>query len=568
MKFLTLKLNKTTQILLSLLLVLGMLFLASCGPQPNKLQLDDQEAAVKATGRLQGEAVRIDNRPIRLPENSDQNSNKNPNQQTQSPTTEVEINFVDYKNVEIEANFDTDIIRVNFDVVFSFLPNQPKQSVVLEGRIEDEGQNRGFANLHPVATKIQDGTSVTPPIVGKARCIESCDRMVLDIITKDQNGKVKSEQFEVATATRVQNGQTTKIDIHAEEESPELTQADSTEDNTQTEDLKDNEIEVNFDDAGTNGVPGAYAQATMTTESIAPLVQSIVQYGISLMSSKDQEKAKETLTQIPPPPSRGDDVVIIDDSSTPSSDNLFPYQLGFGYEGKAIQFYYSYCEIPVKNQEPTVQPARADKKRNPCIVKKRKIFNGAIDKASELLPQSTGVLSTPIDREDFRYYGSGLLIKYLHEAGKKYDQKFPKSSFRINDISQQFGGPIWSLISKGQLAHAAHQNGLEADILLAVKDKRFDTEKNWELVKILVDLGYVHIIYTDKQRIQEFCNFARKTKSEDGKTEFEKYYDTLRRLQHWDHHATHMHLRLKCTPHNPSCRQDRVDPIRAKPECK
>jgi hypothetical protein len=75
-----------------------------------------------------------------------------------------------------------------------------------------------------------------------------------------------------------------------------------------TEDLKDNEIEVNFDDAGTNGVPGAYAQATMTTESIAPLVQSIVQYGISLMSRKDQEKAKaeaqRTKSLSPTPPNQ------------------------------------------------------------------------------------------------------------------------------------------------------------------------------------------------------------------------------------------------------------------------
>ncbi len=564
MKFLVLKLKKTSQIALSLSLALSILFLVSCGPQANKLQLDDQEAAIKATGKLQGEAVRIDNRPIRLPEDPSQDPNQ-PSQPRQTPAAEIEINFVDYKNVEIEANFDTDIIRVNFDVVFSFLPNQPKQSVVLEGQIEDEGPNRGFANLKPITTHKPDGTSVTPPIVGKARCIENCDRMVLDIITKDQSGKIKSEQFEVTTATRVQDGKTTQIDINTENTSQEVSlSTEESDEEPKKDDLTENEIEINFDDAGTNSVPGAYAQPTMTQESIAPLVQSLVEYGISLVSTKDQEKAKESLSQTPPP-SRGDDVVIVDDPKT-TSDELFPIQLGFGYEGKAIQFYYSYCEIPINNGHTAIEPASADKKKNKCIVSKRKIFNGAIDKASELLPESPGVAS--VQREDSRYYGSGLLVKYLQEAGKKYDQKFPKSFFRINDTSQQFGGPIWSLINKGRLAHASHQNGLEADILLAVKNKRFDTEKNWELVKILIELGYVHIIYVDKQRIQEFCNLARKIKHDDGKSDFEKHYDTLRRLQHWDGHKTHLHLRLKCTPHNPSCRQDRVDPILSKPQCK
>lgn len=532
--------------------------MSACGPQNSRLHLDDQEAAVKANGTLSGSARRIETSPLPNP-----NTPKEEPQQPQTPSASeqtIEAKFLDYKDVQIKADFDKDTIQVTFDVTFDFLPNKPTQTITLEGRIQEEGVSRGFADLKPISAKKQDGSpAALPPIAGQARCTNNCDSMVLDLITRDRSGEITSVQFEIDNAIRIRDGKQMEIKI------PTIETQDTQSPTEETDKAEvDNEtvIEVDFDDAGTDAVPGGYAAPVIDSSLLETVSQNIEDFFTAQLPEIEKKEVEKILSETPAR-TRGAPVIIYDE--TKDKENLFPIRLGAEFSGKAFNFYYSYCEIPQANGTTVLASGKVDNKKNPCIKNKKTVIHGAIGEATELLPINIGVQS--VQRENAAHYGSGFLVKYLLEAGKIYDQKFPGAKFSVNDTSQQLGGPIWSQINKGRLAHSSHQNGLEADILLAKKGTRYDVEKNWELVKTLVGLGHTHIIYTDRSRIREFCRIAKQKKDSSGKTEFEVYNEALRRLQHWDGHASHLHLRLKCTPHNPSCRQDRVDPIRAKPDC-
>lgn len=524
--------------------------LGACGPQANRLHLNDQEAALHTTGTLSGKATKVDSAPL-----APQDIQYTPSGVSIVPSPQdLEVSFFSYNDVLVKANFDAQIIEVSFDLVINALPEAPKYSIQLEGAIETEGINRGFANLRPISAKNQDGAEIAlPPLVAQARCIEDCESAVVDIISKTSDGNLQTHQYQIESPIRIREGK----EVLPQDKPSQSQEASTIVDDEQA--LMDFE----FDDAGFDSVPGAYAPPVIQS-SISAEIQTDVSSYLSEQLSPEKKAKIQKQPKATTSPSTFNQVVV----HNPEKDRetLFPLELGSEFSGKAFNFYHSYCEINQSNGSKIFKSVRVDSKNNICQKNNRDIISGGVSIASALPSKDLGFISATHSRTKERFYGSGLLVKYLVETGKAFNQKFKDTSFIVNDISQLDGGPVWSTPSK--LAHASHQNGLDADISTVRNSKEeFQTKENWELLKVLNGLGFVHMIYTGANNIEAVCKYAKNLMSENGKSEYENYLNIFKRLRSWDGHKTHWHLRLKCTAHNPSCREDRADPLLGKPAC-
>lgn len=161
-----------------------------------------------------------------------------------------------------------------------------------------------------------------------------------------------------------------------------------------------------------------------------------------------------------------------------------------------------------------------------------------------------------------RLYATDYLLDFISEFTESFYIKNPKiEKFQIGDISAIYGGKV--------SRHSSHQNGLDVDIVYlrvnrkgqrldnpewgeyfvrgSTVSKNFDTEKNWELFKSIVERGDVGRIFVDKAIKTRFCNLYGSSPSRIEK-------ETLRRLRPAKYHLTHFHLRLKCHPSHTKCK--------------
>lgn len=142
----------------------------------------------------------------------------------------------------------------------------------------------------------------------------------------------------------------------------------------------------------------------------------------------------------------------------------------------------------------------------------------------------------------------------------------------IGDISSQFGGPISS-------RHKSHENGLDADIPYIGSDKfekmldenghirnDFEFRKNWQFWRIVASqrlyqdgeqITVLSRIFVNPSIKSGLCAWAKRT----GIIGNALDADILRRIRPWDGHDKHFHMRLRCSPHYPACR-NQVEPPR------
>jgi murein endopeptidase len=191
-----------------------------------------------------------------------------------------------------------------------------------------------------------------------------------------------------------------------------------------------------------------------------------------------------------------------------SPSDLFPYDLGEKYSGKALGFYSH-----------------------------GRLVNGvyvAIDVDKET-KKNVGFKSI---RNDKNYYGSGLLVKMIEEVGKRYAEISNGDVFEVNDLSKKGGGYV--------RPHGSHQNGLDVDILLPMRGKRYNYAKVWKVLKIFDSFGFMDVIFLSRTHINSLCRYL--------KTSGEKNYQSLfHKLYRDDSHTSHFHVRLQCTDHNIGC---------------
>jgi len=192
---------------------------------------------------------------------------------------------------------------------------------------------------------------------------------------------------------------------------------------------------------------------------------------------------------------------------------------------------------------------------------------GLLNFASELPTEGPGFYHLFRSRD--RFYGTREMVSVLTTVATLLEQTFPNEErLQIGDISAKKGG----LITR----HNSHQNGLDVDIAYLRNDNReqeveydgfdedflkdgeispnFDTERNWELMKLLFHESKVNRIFVDQKIKDELCRFAR------DRGELETELETLRRLRPYPDHSDHLHLRLECPEGNTQCQAQELPP--------
>lgn len=145
----------------------------------------------------------------------------------------------------------------------------------------------------------------------------------------------------------------------------------------------------------------------------------------------------------------------------------------------------------------------------------------------ELPPRGAGYYTPPRWQHRGLRYGTEELVSMVVWAGRELQRSYPKTAFAVADLSLASGGPShW---------HRSHQHGRDVDIIFITRDPagdslrpaemrrfaadgsvageaapgvRFDVERNWALVKLLLDnpvaeIQYIFVSDDLKQRLIE-----------------------------------------------------------------
>jgi penicillin-insensitive murein endopeptidase len=155
------------------------------------------------------------------------------------------------------------------------------------------------------------------------------------------------------------------------------------------------------------------------------------------------------------------------------------------------------------------------------------------------LPEGRGWL-LPEDRG--RAFATAETIASVVAALEAYVRRFPDAEpIQVGELSARRGGEIYG--------HQSHQSGRDIDIRLIknADGDGFDAQKNWFLVKTLIDAGDVHSIFLNRTEQPWLLEAA----VEDvGETSAEKYFELI---SHEPGHTIHMHVRFVCPDKDKRC---------------
>jgi penicillin-insensitive murein endopeptidase len=190
--------------------------------------------------------------------------------------------------------------------------------------------------------------------------------------------------------------------------------------------------------------------------------------------------------------------------------------------------------------------------------------NGCIAGAETLPATGTGFVS--IRRHRNRHYGHPETIRLIRDLGRAIDRRNGRY-IMIGDLAQPRGGRMSS-------SHVSHQNGLDADIWLTLADSPA------EAVRTTPEHRDPPSMLTPKklslnERFGPDQLFLIKSAAQDPAVDrilvnpgikralcqSENNASWLRKLRPWWGHDAHMHVRLKCPPGSPHCRQQSPVPM-------
>lgn len=462
-------------------------------------------------------------------------------------------------NASTDTDFKTKEMLVKIEI--AGVSSDKVVSIELKGVLQDSG----FFHLKE--------NSSSPRVKGLARCIELCEAVVIDLYFRKSNGKIEHHQLMSRVKSNSSNSDTNDDTKISPPNMNNENQADSEhKDQQNTENLIEDydteekpgmyvQIPVDenfFDDLVTVNVPTNTTKAEEPT-NLNPSPQpnnnndsnntnNTSGTGSSNPSSSNPSPVTPT-TPATPQPREEQDQVLYKNSRTYSQvcNELFPCPLPPPYTGLARNYYSALYYDNTENKIVVQRQKDAPSSRYSVHAL------GAIANSTALAPSGIGfIFSQHYRTTNGPYYGSGYLIKYLEEAFQRVARQYPGTKFTVTQLSKQRGGPY--------RPHASHQNGLDADVPILKSTNGTLLSQNWHLMKTLYDLGGLHRVGTDRANRHLLCVFAKSI------NEYEKYKELFRIIQHWDGHQTHYHIRLKCTPHNPSCRPDLSVPS-TNPDC-
>lgn len=206
-------------------------------------------------------------------------------------------------------------------------------------------------------------------------------------------------------------------------------------------------------------------------------------------------------------------------------------------------------------------------------------YSGSLRNATSLMTKMQALG----DRADFelvhvdrrRYYCTYDMSQMIQRSADMINQEWNKKLY-VADTSDSNGGRI--------RPHASHQMGVDADIayptdvrglkfpLVVNKATRayfpnnYSVEKTFDLFKFYFSQSDIQVdrIFVDQRIIAALCDYAKTHHETTGQSRdlVKKMFENM---QHVRGHGDHFHLRLKCSPYDPSCRA-RV--YRKMPDCR
>lgn len=159
-------------------------------------------------------------------------------------------------------------------------------------------------------------------------------------------------------------------------------------------------------------------------------------------------------------------------------------------------------------------------------------------------------------------FGTRNTIEALLMAFQAYGEAHPDGpTVRLGDISARRGGRLFP--------HASHRTGRDVDIGYILTQRRtdrwwerateetFDVEKNWTLIKGLIETGEVQRVFMSA-RLQRLL--IERAKQELDDEELARWFRTANPdpsepsiIRHWKGHRDHMHVRFACESGNRRC---------------
>ena len=180
------------------------------------------------------------------------------------------------------------------------------------------------------------------------------------------------------------------------------------------------------------------------------------------------------------------------------------------------------------------------------------VYTDAAGPSSSLGPPNDGRLvggvplpegaawNMPEDRT--RAFATAETIAAVTAALQAYGARFPGTTpIQMGDLSARKGGRIYG--------HQSHQSGRDVDIRLVMDDagERFEADRNWFLVKTLVDTSDVRQIFLNRSE-QAWLRAA--AEADVGAERAQTYFALI---DHEPGHTIHMHVRFACASSDKRC---------------
>lgn len=193
--------------------------------------------------------------------------------------------------------------------------------------------------------------------------------------------------------------------------------------------------------------------------------------------------------------------------------------------------------------------------------------DGRIEKGEAVAKDGRGYHQVYPERDTL--WATGMMASLIKRTSEKIASDYPGTIVMLGDISKRGGGSLGT--------HASHQSGLDADIpyvgnegFQSVVDGRgrikdsFDYARNWHFFRLVAsqkilqdgeEITVLNRIFVNPTVKRGLCEWAKQT----GLLSNSLDAEIMRRIRPIEGHANHFHLRLRCSPHYPACR-NQIDP--------
>lgn len=449
--------------------------------------------------------------------------------------------------------------------------DETTETITLESDIELDGHKshakisgkviNGFAEMYPAEDF--DGSLID--FRGTVVCLNisddgkiSCDKAVLDLFAKYKD-QYYNEQFELNQVNKSYNF--SKADKQLEEKiknrdttkGPEVSTSKHG-DTTTSSNRDDNQQPTDTTSSNTNGdTPSNTSDSTTTNTNTGNSSdnQNATANNNNATGSNDNSNNQDT-----------DDGSNSDKNEAhveAEVDKQPGRYVGITFEDIAKFFKRKKSkedENPVKDMEDKAKEQNRPYNQSFGTPQEGKIANSTPIK--EALKEIPNFLQLDTKMQ-YANYDMAIITKSIAE---KVNSLIPNYTLVVRDSSLKVGG---------ENGHESHENGLDIDVGYLHKTPVAGFEKithmkklipnkvylneTWELFKFILSQPLADRIFVSPALKKEMCAIA--------KTQSGNYDNILKRLRsdHQNLHENHFHLRLKCPPFNPGCRNFGSDDI-------